>query len=407
MKEKNALDSFSDKCRDICDLIYHSLRIPIYAFQQEALLYSPIAELFVVPPQRYIDQILAGKEPVFYTDYGTCYARIDADDDPKLHLILGPVTTLSLADRSLSQMYRDYAVPDSKQEDFRVFHLQIPTMTYLDFFYHLLTVFYMMNSRVIGLSDFIPAADKEDTIRSRQRQAEKMFVQKEENSYNNSIEIENTLLSIIRTGDIEAMEGFTKAAPSYNAGIIGNTPIRLHKNYFISTMALATRAAIDGGLSPEQALRFSDLYLSKAEDLNDLQSINILFVQALTDLTFQVYVQLQERLQLASDDGNRTVQICMDYIRKHTHSRMSVQSVSDALGYNRSYLSSAFTKATGIRLNDYIFFCKLEESRSLLRYTTKKISEISDTLCFANQSHFVQRFKKRYGMTPAKFRSSL
>lgn len=97
-------------------------------------------------------------------------------------------------------------------------------------------------------------------------------------------------------------------------------------------------------------------------------------------------------------------QNCMDYVQKHTHSPLTVQKVADALGYHRSYLSAAFSKETGMHLNDYIYHCKLEESCHLLRYTSKKIGEISDALCFSNQSHYVKRFKNLYGMTPAEYR---
>ena len=49
---------------------------------------------------------------------------------------------------------------------------------------------------------------------------------------------------------------------------------------------------------------------------------------------------------------------------------------------------------------------KLEEAKSLLIYTDKTISEISEYLCFSTQSYFQNVFKKKYGQTPKEFRSS-
>ena len=49
---------------------------------------------------------------------------------------------------------------------------------------------------------------------------------------------------------------------------------------------------------------------------------------------------------------------------------------------------------------------KLEEARSLLIYTDKTISEISEYLCFSTQSYFQNVFKKQYGMTPMQFRKN-
>lgn len=398
------MNLFVDKCHTVCDLLYQSLRIPVYLYQGDVLQYTPVAEPFVVPPYLYIHQLLSQRKGIFYTSYGACFARLDADDNDSMHLVLGPVTSIRPEDPIFYEMYRDYAISSDQRDAFRNYHLQIPAMTHLEFYCHLLTVFYMINGRRISITDLIPEPTDADTFQSRQKQVERMFQQKEELSYNNSIELENTLLAIIKTGNVDGIRKFIRAVPRYQAGVVANTPIRLQKNYFISTITLATRAAIAGGMSAEQAFRLSDLYITKAESLSDLQSIQTLYLQSLTDLTIQVNATLQAQRQLTIRDTNQMIQNCMDYVQKHTHSPLTVQKVADALGYHRSYLSAAFSKATGTQLNDYIYRCKLEESCHLLQYTTKNIGEISDALCFSNQSHYIQRFKKLYGMTPVEYR---
>lgn len=398
------MDLFVDKCHTVCDLIYQSLRIPIYLYQGEVLQYTPVAEPFVAPPYLYTHQLLTQEKIIFYTAYGACFARLDADGNDSIHFILGPVTSVRPEDPIFYEMYRDYAISSDQRDAFRNYHLQIPAMTHLEFYYHLLTVFYMINGRRITITDLIPEPTDADTFQSRQKQVEHMFQQKEELSYNNSIELENMLLAIIKTGNVDGIRKFVHAAPRYQAGVVANTPIRLQKNYFIATITLATRAAIAGGLSPEQAFRLSDIYITKAESLSDLQAIQTLYLQSLTDLTVQVNATLQAQRHLTIRDTNQMLQNCMDYVQKHTHSALTVQKVADALGYHRSYLSAAFSKETGVHLNDYIYQCKLEESCHLLRYTTKKISEISNVLCFSNQSHYVKRFKSLFSMTPAEYR---
>ena len=398
------MDLFVDKCHTVCDLIYQSLRIPIYLYHGDVLQYTPVAESFVAPPYHYVHPLLTQEKRIFYTSYGACFARIDADEHDSVHFILGPVTSVRPEDPILYEMYRDYAISSDRRDAFRNYHLQIPAMTHLEFYYHLLTLFYMINGRCITMADLVPEPTEADTFRSRQKQVERMFQQKEELSYNNSMELESMLLTIIKTGNVDGIRKFVHAVPRYQAGVVANTPIRLQKNYFISTITLATRAAIAGGLSAEQAFRLSDIYITKAESLSDLQAIQTLYLQSLTDLTVQVNANLQAQRQLTIRDANQMAQNCMDYVQKHTHSPLTVQKVADALGYHRSYLSAAFSKETGMHLNDYIYRCKLEESCHLLRYTSKKIGEISDALCFSNQSHYVKRFKNLYGMTPAEYR---
>lgn len=57
-------------------------------------------------------------------------------------------------------------------------------------------------------------------------------------------------------------------------------------------------------------------------------------------------------------------------------------------------------------MNEFIMRCKLEEAKSLLSYTDKSISEISNYLCFSSQAYFQNVFKKKYGMTPNEYRKS-
>ena len=400
------MDSFVEKCQTVCKLLYQSLRIPIYVYQGDSLMYTSVTEPSAKLPPLYVRQLLLQKYPVLHTNYGACFGRLDYVKDNHLHLIMGPITTLQPEYSTLFDMYRDYAVLPEQREVFKAFHMQIPTMTYLDFYHHLICAYYMLNDKVLTLTDLIPEPTKEETVQTRQSQVARMYQQKEEQTYNNSMELEEVLLTIVKTGNVTAIQEFINSVPRYQAGVVADTPVRLQKNYFITTISLATRAAITGGLLKEQAYRLSDLYIAKVETLSDVQSINTLYMQALNDLTVQVNAAQQAQRQLVLQGTNQIVQSCMDYVQKHTHSPLTVQALADALGYHRSYLSSVFAKTTGIHLNDYIYRCKLEESKHLLLYSAKKIGEISDALCFSNQSHFVQRFKKLYGMTPAEYRLS-
>ena len=47
----------------------------------------------------------------------------------------------------------------------------------------------------------------------------------------------------------------------------------------------------------------------------------------------------------------------------------------------------------------------LEEAKSLLTYSDKTLSEISNYLCFSSQAYFQTVFKKKYGLTPKQYRN--
>ncbi|MGN0840252.1 MAG: helix-turn-helix transcriptional regulator [Candidatus Ornithospirochaeta sp.] len=63
-----------------------------------------------------------------------------------------------------------------------------------------------------------------------------------------------------------------------------------------------------------------------------------------------------------------------------------------------------FQSELGITIDEYVIECRLREAKSLLKYTDKSLTEISNYLCFSSQSHFQNLFKKHYGITPLKYR---
>ena len=57
-------------------------------------------------------------------------------------------------------------------------------------------------------------------------------------------------------------------------------------------------------------------------------------------------------------------------------------------------------------VSNYILNIKINESKSLLKYTDKPISAISLYLGFSSQSHFNHAFKKITNKTPIEYRNS-
>lgn len=72
------------------------------------------------------------------------------------------------------------------------------------------------------------------------------------------------------------------------AGTLAGDSLRQQKNLIICTATLVTRAAIRGGLNPEQAFTLSDLYIQKAELMTDLLSLTRLNAQMVLDFTKRV-----------------------------------------------------------------------------------------------------------------------
>ena len=82
----------------------------------------------------------------------------------------------------------------------------------------------------------------------------------------------------------------------------------------------------------------------------------------------------------------------------------TIQDISNAVGYNPIYIERVFKKHTGKTLKQAISERNLEHAENLLLTSDFSISEIAETLGYANSNGFIIFFKKNTGMTPLEFK---
>ena len=188
--------------------------------------------------------------------------------------------------------------------------------------------------------------------------------------------------------------------PSFTEGRTSNDSLRQAKNIFISTTAIATRRAIAGGLDIETAYQLSDSYIQEAEKMSDQASILALNATAAIDFTSRV---AEARIPKGMPED---IYLAIQFIANHVNQNIQVEDIAKHLNMDRTTLSKKFKRALGFNISSYIMRRKLEEAKSLLTYTDKTISEISEYLCFSTQSYFQNVFKAKYGMTPKEYRKN-
>lgn len=167
----------------------------------------------------------------------------------------------------------------------------------------------------------------------------------------------------------------------------------------VTGITLMTRAAIDGGCSPDKMYQLSDLYLQKIA--KSRSSIEMFDVQKRAVIEFTNAV-IRQKEQACKDPY---VEWCKDYITKNLYREIKIENMTREIGLSRTYMSNKFSKATGMSITQYIVSEKLKVAANLLRYSEAEIGAISSYLHFSSASRFSEKFKKRYNMTPLEFRS--
>lgn len=219
-----------------------------------------------------------------------------------------------------------------------------------------------------------------------------------DNLYHTPYKDEIRLFSCLKQGDLKKLVFEMKQLGVQNitVGQMSDDELKQRKYMAVSFITLATRYAIQGGLSESTAYTFSDDFVQKVDKCKTKMGINSLMVDAAIELT--------NKVSLCRKNLNYSPHIrkCVAYINKNLGEKLTVNSVAESCGLSSDYLSKLFKEEMGVNISTYITHQKLELAQTLLweGYDNEKVC---DTLGFSSQSHFISLFKKEYGITPREY----
>jgi AraC-like DNA-binding protein len=94
----------------------------------------------------------------------------------------------------------------------------------------------------------------------------------------------------------------------------------------------------------------------------------------------------------------------LSYLNTHYEEKITVAATAARFHTNRTTLSAAFKRATGLSLVAYVSKIRMQIASSLLQNTVLKVYEVMAKVGFNDTSHFLKTFKRHTGHTPAHFR---
>ena len=228
------------------------------------------------------------------------------------------------------------------------------------------------------------------------------FVNHEMLESHREIESEMTFYDAIVNGDIELVEKNCNSQAFVNPegmGKLSDNPLRNIRYHFVVTTAMITRYCVYGGMEQEKAYALSDFYISKMDKCKSIEEISELHDVMCIDMCKKMNV-IRSNMILS-----KPIVLCIDYIYSHIHYRITIAELAEYLKLSESYLSKLFRKEMGLPLSQYILDLKIEKAKNLLQYSEYNIVDIANYLSFSSQSHFIQVFQKKTGITPHKYRT--
>lgn len=308
--------------------------------------------------------------------------------------LLGPVFYATTTKGQIElgyDFYRGLELSVAWKEQFMQAASRLPVVTSVLLGRYLLMLHYCLTGQTLHYSDIVmptellrPAKPAEPTKRDRYQ----------------VYAAERALLDMVRNGDLNYAEAFSNSSLlSSGVPVSGPDPLRQVKSSITVFTSLVCRAAIEGGLSPEEAYSLGDAYIQRAENARSQQE--------LLNLPATMYDDFIHRVHRCRTNPRYSpmVQKCVDYIDLHLEQKIQAADLAAQLGYDDYYITRRFKRETGYSLTNYIKFAKIERAKVLLQSTRLTVQQIADGLGFTTRSYFIQCFKAVTGRTPTAWRA--
>src|SRR6185369_13902937 len=104
---------------------------------------------------------------------------------------------------------------------------------------------------------------------------------------------------------------------------------------------------------------------------------------------------------------DRRIELVISQIETDVAREWETAELAALVNLSASRFRHLFKEETGLSLGGYLRERRLERAEFLLRTTFLSIKEVMSEAGMTSMSHFVQYFKKKYGVTPTAYRKQL
>lgn len=211
---------------------------------------------------------------------------------------------------------------------------------------------------------------------------------------------ERAMLEMVRLGDMNYKEALN-ASMNISDGVKINVkdPMRHARGNAIVFCSIVCRAAIEGGLSPEEAYSLGDAYIQSALDAHTIDETSTICMSMYDDFVRRVHRTRE------NPKYSEPIQRCCNYIEMNIDRNIYAQELADLVGYSVTYFTRRFREETGFGISDYVKAARIERAKILLETSENSVQEISEKIGFTTRNYFTKCFREITGMTPVEYRN--
>ncbi len=307
--------------------------------------------------------------------------------------VIGPIF---YSTASVDSIYRGFVSKDfgsySKAwiKNFLEAVYRIPTSQYTIFSRYLRMLHYCVSGEHIEVSDIL----------GNDIQTLSLMEHREHTDRHRIYVAERAMLDMVRLGDLNYGEALsTSMNQSNGAKVNASNAMQNARVNTIIFCSIVCRAAIEGGLSPEEAYSLGDTYIQSALDAHNLDEASTVCISMYDDFIRRVHRSRE------NPKYSPPIQRCCNYIEMHPDRNIRAQELADLVGYSVTYFIRRFREETGFGISDYVKAARIERAKVLLKTSDSSIQEISDKLGFTSRNYFTRTFREVTGKTPIEYRN--
>ena len=204
---------------------------------------------------------------------------------------------------------------------------------------------------------------------------------------------EGELISAIKFGGEEKIE---EAVSVLSARI---DAVKVHSNQYQAYMMRILTSVMDLMQQYEISLSELENYVETVSKMKDGES----FKKWLVGICNNINLGMQQKRESTS---KQIVKEAKDYIlNNYTNPELSLEVICRHLHLSPAYFSSLFKKETGQTYINYLTDIRLNKAVELLNTTDEKTYMIAEKVGYLEQNYFSYVFKKKFGVSPTKYRT--
>lgn len=395
MDTETSLSLFRDMISCCHDLYLWSYDSGFHLISSNCPEQDVVNTLFMMSHRRkeFDNQITAHNTPIIFTnEIGLMWVMVpqfEAAEFLRLY-VLGPFFVDDIPPKSLESQLSKHSLSISLRQEFLHFMQKLPIISLNRIFEYAIMLYFCVTGEKITVSDL-------RYCESEQRITEN-FSQRELADAHGTYKDEQEMLRMVREGDLNYQTHMNKMSITGHLGKLSNgDPMRQMKNAVLVCITLFSRAAIEGGLTPEVSYTLTDHYFQSVEACNTISDLVDIAHTMQSDFIQRVHRCRTGHLSLP-------IQACCEYISLHLEDKITLSQLAQQAGYTEYYLSKKFKREINLTPSEYIRKERLERAALLLRTTQYDIQDISEQLQFCSQSYFADNFRKLFGVSPTEYR---